>query len=123
MVEEAGRGARDGLHCLNYDRRGRGDSGDAQPYEVRREVEDIAALVEEAGGTTYVFGLSSGGALALEAAASGIPRQSHGVKPAVLAAALKEYFRDAGASIGGDGRRSAGSTAEERPTPGWIGVQ
>ena len=57
---------------LNYDRRGRGDSGDTQPYAVEREVEDIGALIEEAGGSAFVFGVSSGAALALEAAASGL---------------------------------------------------
>jgi pimeloyl-ACP methyl ester carboxylesterase len=57
---------------LNYDRRGRGDSGDTLPYAVEREVEDIDALVSEAGGSASVFGVSSGAALALEAAASGL---------------------------------------------------
>ena len=57
---------------FNYDRRGRGDSGDTQPYAVGREIEDLEALVEAAGGTPSVFGLSSGGALALEAAARGL---------------------------------------------------
>jgi len=52
----------------NYDRRGRGDSGDTQPYSVAREVEDLEALIDEAGGEAFVFGTSSGGALALEAA-------------------------------------------------------
>lgn len=52
----------------NYDRRGRGDSGDRQPYSLAREIEDIDALVDEAGGEAFVFGTSSGGALALEAA-------------------------------------------------------
>jgi pimeloyl-ACP methyl ester carboxylesterase len=52
----------------NYDRRGRGDSGDTQPYALEREIEDIEALVKEAGGTAFLFGTSSGGALALEAA-------------------------------------------------------
>ena len=52
-----------------YDRRGRGDSGDTPPYAVEREVEDIQALIEEAGGSAFAFGHSSGGALALEAAA------------------------------------------------------
>jgi len=52
----------------NYDRRGRGDSGDTQPYALEREVEDIEALIKEAGGSAFVFGTSSGGALALEAA-------------------------------------------------------
>ena len=56
-----------------YDRRGRGRSGDTKPYAPQREVEDIAALVQEAGGRASLVGLSSGGALALEAAASGLP--------------------------------------------------
>lgn len=54
---------------VNYDRRGRGESGDTQPYAVEREIEDLAALIEAAGGSAMVFGGSSGAALALEAAA------------------------------------------------------
>ena len=53
---------------INYDRRGRGESGDIQPYAVEREVEDIEALVDHAGGSAFVFGSSSGAVLALEAA-------------------------------------------------------
>jgi len=56
-----------------YDRRGRGESGDTAPHSVGREVEDLAAVVEAAGGDAYVMGQSSGGALVLEAAASGVP--------------------------------------------------
>lgn len=56
-----------------YDRRGRGESGDTSPYAVAREVEDLAAVIEAAGGEAGVFGISSGGALVLEAAASGLP--------------------------------------------------
>jgi pimeloyl-ACP methyl ester carboxylesterase len=51
-----------------YDRRGRGDSGDTTPYTVEREVEDIEALIDQAGGSAFVFGHSSGAVLALEAA-------------------------------------------------------
>ena len=51
-----------------YDRRGRGGSGDTQPYAVEREIEDIEALIREAGGQAFVFGTSSGACLALEAA-------------------------------------------------------
>jgi pimeloyl-ACP methyl ester carboxylesterase len=58
---------------VNYDRRGRGDSGDSSPYAVEREIEDLAALVEAAGGEADVFGMSSGGVLALRAAAAGVP--------------------------------------------------
>jgi len=53
---------------FSYDRRGRGDSGDTAPYAVEREVEDIEALINEAGGSVFVFGHSSGAVLALEAA-------------------------------------------------------
>src|SRR5712691_10540433 len=53
---------------FHYDRRGRGDSTDTQPYAVEREIEDIEALITEAGGSAFVFGISSGAALALEAA-------------------------------------------------------
>jgi pimeloyl-ACP methyl ester carboxylesterase len=53
---------------FTYDRRGRGESGDSHSREVAREVEDLAALVEAAGGSAHVYGISSGGALALEAA-------------------------------------------------------
>ena len=56
-----------------YDRRGRGESGDTPPYSPQREVEDLAALIQEAGGSACLVGLSSGAALALEAAASGLP--------------------------------------------------
>ncbi len=53
---------------INYDRRGRGDSTDTQPYAVEREVEDIEALIDLAGGSAFIFGSSSGAVLALEAA-------------------------------------------------------
>ncbi|MGV9778037.1 alpha/beta fold hydrolase [Streptosporangium sp. NPDC003464] len=57
---------------INYDRRGRGASGDATGYAVEREVEDIAALIDEVGGPASVFGSSSGAVLALRAAAAGL---------------------------------------------------
>jgi pimeloyl-ACP methyl ester carboxylesterase len=56
---------------FTYDRRGRGDSQDAEASPAR-EVEDLEALVKEAGGTTYLFGASSGAVLALAAANSGV---------------------------------------------------
>ncbi len=52
----------------NYDRRGRGESGDTQPYAVEREIEDIEAVADAAGGSAYLYGASSGAALAMEAA-------------------------------------------------------
>jgi len=54
---------------FSYDRRGRGASGDTAPYSVDREIEDIEALIAEAGGSAGAYGVSSGAALALEAAA------------------------------------------------------
>ncbi|OQR63673.1 hydrolase [Streptomyces maremycinicus] len=58
---------------LRYDRRGRGGSGDTAPYAVEREVEDLAALIDAVGGEAALYGISSGGALALAAAAAGLP--------------------------------------------------
>src|SRR5919205_4022109 len=58
---------------FNYDRRGRGDSGDTAPYAVEREIEDIGALIAEAGGTASVYGHSSGAGLVLHATAHGLP--------------------------------------------------
>jgi pimeloyl-ACP methyl ester carboxylesterase len=64
----------------NYARRGRGESGDTPPYTVEREIEDLQALIAEHGGSAHVFGASSGGGLALEAAAAeGRDRQVRGV--------------------------------------------
>ena len=56
---------------LSYDRRGRGDSEDTPPYAIDREVQDLSALIAAAGGSAFVFGHSSGGLLALDAA---VPR-------------------------------------------------
>lgn len=56
---------------ITYDRRGRGDSGDTPTYDVQREVEDLDALIGQAGGKAMVFGMSSGAVLALEATARG----------------------------------------------------
>ena len=64
--------AEHGFTVVNYDRRGRGESTDSLPFDVDREIEDIAALVDEVGGSAAIFGSSSGGALALAAAAEGI---------------------------------------------------
>jgi pimeloyl-ACP methyl ester carboxylesterase len=52
-----------------FDRRGRGESTNSRPYSVDREVEDIDALIDVAGGSAFIFGTSSGACLALEAAA------------------------------------------------------
>jgi pimeloyl-ACP methyl ester carboxylesterase len=57
---------------FNYDRRGRGESGDTAPYAIEREIEDLAALITEAGGSSSVFGYSSGAILSLKAKAAGL---------------------------------------------------
>lgn len=59
-----------------YDRRGRGASSDGLPFSIEGEVEDLAAVVADAGEPSFVYGHSSGGALALEAAARGVPIRS-----------------------------------------------
>ena len=72
--------------ALTYDRRGRGESTDTLPYAVEREVEDLDALIEAAGGSAFVHGFSSGAVLALHAAAAGlaIPKVA-ALEPAGLA--------------------------------------
>ncbi|MFG1874457.1 alpha/beta fold hydrolase [Sphaerisporangium sp. NPDC049003] len=61
-----------GFTVFTYDRRGRGDSGDTSPYAVDREIDDLDALIAEAGGSAAVFGYSSGAVLAMRAAARGL---------------------------------------------------
>ena len=93
---------------LNYDRRGRGDSGDTGPYAVEREIEDIGALIVEAGGSASVYGHSSGAALALHAAAAGLP-----VKARAARAALQPRGRR-----GPTARDAKGSRAHPNPAGG-----
>jgi pimeloyl-ACP methyl ester carboxylesterase len=81
-----------------YDRRGRGQSGDTPPYAREREVEDIDALIREAGEPVFLLGLSSGGALALEAAASGLAIRK-------VVAYEPPYVNDAGRAAGADHER------------------
>lgn len=54
---------------LTYDRRGRGQSGDTPPYSIEKEIQDLAALIDQNGGKTYLYGHSAGAALALFTAA------------------------------------------------------
>lgn len=58
---------------FNYDRRGRGPSGDTAPYAVEREIDDIAAVIGAAGGSALLYGTSSGAVLAFDAVARGLP--------------------------------------------------
>src|SRR5690242_18663584 len=62
---------RDSFTVYAYDRRGRGESSDTPPYAVAREIDDLRAVIGAAGGQAYVYGISSGAALALATAAAG----------------------------------------------------
>ncbi|HEY7146471.1 MAG TPA: alpha/beta fold hydrolase [Streptosporangiaceae bacterium] len=86
----------------NYDRRGRGDSGDTAPYAVGKEIGDLAAMLAEAGGSALVYGHSSGGALALEAAARGLPITALAVyePPYVLTAGQSARRVELAAAVG-----------------------
>ncbi|MCS5729118.1 alpha/beta hydrolase [Herbiconiux moechotypicola] len=64
--------APEGIATVVYDRRARGDSGDIRPYAIEREIDDLAAVIDLVGGRASVFGFSSGGVLALAAAAAGV---------------------------------------------------
>lgn len=70
---EVGQLLSDEFRVYAYDRRGRGESTDTAPYTVEREIEDLAALIADAGAPATVFGWSSGAVLALHAAAAGLP--------------------------------------------------
>jgi pimeloyl-ACP methyl ester carboxylesterase len=120
----------------NYDQRGMGDSGDTQPYAVAREIEDIDALIEVAGGSAHLYGISAGGALALEAAAAGstIDRLAVYEVPYGLTGGPKQWreYVDKLTALLAEGRRGdafalfmrmAGSPAEDvaavRVSPFW----
>ena len=87
-----------------YDRRGRGQSGDTPPYAPAREVEDLAAIIREAKASPCLLGLSSGAALALEAAASGLPVSK-------VVAYEPPYVDDRGERGGAGARRSTRAPA------------
>ncbi|WP_248964572.1 alpha/beta fold hydrolase [Sphaerisporangium perillae] len=58
---------------ITYDRRGRGGSGDTEPYTVAREIEDLAAVIGQDGESAFALGVSSGAVLIAEAAARSVP--------------------------------------------------
>lgn len=123
---------------FHYDRRGRGNSSDTHPYAIEREIEDLEALINEAGGSAFVFGMSSGAVLALYAAARGLaitkvalyePPFNSGDEPARQAA--EHYTRELRALLT-EGRRGdavtlamttwgapAEAVAGMRQTPIW----
>jgi pimeloyl-ACP methyl ester carboxylesterase len=97
----------------NFARRGRGESGDTQPYAVEREINDIAAIITDAGGSAHLFGVSSGGMFALEAAAAGLPVGRLAVYEVPYDTAAdavprtREYREQLGAALAGDRRADA----------------
>lgn len=126
---------------VNYRRRGRGDSGDSQPYSVAREIEDLAAVIEAAGERAHLFGASSGGALALQATAAGLPVDRvavHEVPYQVgdeMLTTWRDYTRDLTAALDADDRdqalrlfmRLAGSSDDDiagaEASPFWPGLR
>jgi pimeloyl-ACP methyl ester carboxylesterase len=124
----------------NFARRGRGDSGDTQPYAVQREIEDIGAIAAMAGGSASIFGVSSGGMFAFEAAAAGLPVGRLAVYEVPYDTAAdaieraREYREQLGATLA-EGRRGdavalfmrlAGSSENDigdaRNSPYWPGL-
>jgi pimeloyl-ACP methyl ester carboxylesterase len=123
----------------NYDRRGRGDSTDTLPYALEREIEDIEALIARAGGSAHLYGVSSGGALVLEAAAAGIAIDKLAVYEVPYsigddaAQRWQEYVKQLGPTLAegcrGDALElfmrlagsSAGDIAGARNSPFWAG--
>ncbi len=125
-----------------YDRRGRGESGDTPPYAVEREIEDLQAVIDAAGGAAYVFGHSSGAVLALEAAArlTGITRLAVYEPPFILDDSRPPLPPDFAARLAGllsSGRRGdmlelfmtqgvgvpVEVVAQMRNSPGWPAME
>jgi pimeloyl-ACP methyl ester carboxylesterase len=104
----------DRLRIGLYDRRGRGASGDTPPFSVAREIDDLAALIEAIGGAVGLFGISSGGALALQATAALGPARVNRVGvyevpfvPEPMRAGAAGYTRDLAAALAAGDRESA----------------
>lgn len=127
---------------FSYDRRGRGDSGDAHPHGMGRELEDLAALISKAGGAASVFGNSSGALLALDAAVQGlsIPKLILYEPPVILDPARAKAFEDLAKQLdeaAAGNRRSeavelyftrvmqmpAPAVAQMRKSPMWPGLE
>ena len=130
------------FRVCRYDRRGRGDSGDTPPYAVERELEDIAELIDRAGGEAFLYGHSSGGCLALEAAAAfggkvtgvAVYEAPYDDDPADRPR-WAEYLRQLAGALGGGRRGDAialfmryiGTPDEQiagmRQAPFWVGLE
>jgi pimeloyl-ACP methyl ester carboxylesterase len=99
-----------------YDRRGRGASGDTAPYAIEREIEDLAALIGEAGGSAAVFGYSSGAALALHAAAAGVAVTKLALYDLPWTINCPGWSEDHAARPGADRRESTGRRSRVLPS-------
>ncbi|MDB5051291.1 MAG: alpha/beta hydrolase fold protein [Fibrobacteres bacterium] len=127
---------------FSYDRRGRGQSDDASPHAIGREVEDLAALIAAAGGSAYVFGNSSGAFLALDGAVQGlaIPKLVLYEPPVILDKDRAKYFEGLSKELdeaAAGNRRSdavesyftkvmqmpAPAVAQMRKSPMWPGLE
>jgi pimeloyl-ACP methyl ester carboxylesterase len=120
---------------VNFSRRGRGASGDAAVYSVERELEDLDALIAAAGGAAHLYGVSSGGALVLEAAAAGLAVERLAVYEVPYFAGGSATWREYAQRIGGLRRgaaveafmRLAGASEENiaaaRRSPLWPGLE
>jgi pimeloyl-ACP methyl ester carboxylesterase len=119
-----------------YDRRGRGDSGDTGPYAIEREVEDLAAVIDATGGAPFLFGHSSGGALAIEAAAAGAPISKIAVYEVPYTDGPNDEVADELSGLVASGRRSdavarflalmgtpAGAIEQMRAGPYWSHLE
>ena len=91
----------DHFTVVNYDRRGRGESGDTLPYDIQREVEDLRALIDIVGGSASLFGYSSGAVLAMIAVDRGLPitRLALYEPPFGLEGKSAQFFLDLAESI------------------------
>src|SRR4051794_38604956 len=127
---------------FHYDRRGRGGSGDEQPYAPEREIEDVAAVVAAAGGNACLFGMSSGAVLALNAAAAGVAALKLALyEPPLIVDATRSpmpsgYLTQLSALLADDRRGDAVElflttsaavpvevVAQMRPAPMWAGFE
>jgi pimeloyl-ACP methyl ester carboxylesterase len=105
------KGLGDSFTVCEYDRRGRGASGNTSPYAVEREVDDLAAVLAAVGEPAFVFGHSSGGSLALEAAAAQVPVRALVVHEPPYRGGATVEFAERLENLVADGRPSAATEA------------